>query len=38
MMVAVIMEYANIVELNVYKTVKEIGLKFRRYQNENGRL
>jgi hypothetical protein len=34
MMVAVIMEYANIVELNVYKIVKEIGLKFRRYQNE----
>ena len=29
-MVAVIMEYANIVGLNVYKIVKAIGLKFRR--------
>jgi len=29
MMVAIIMEYASIVVLNVYKTVKEIGLKFR---------
>jgi hypothetical protein len=34
MMVAVIMEYANIVELNVYKIVRAIGLKFRRCQNE----